>query len=280
MSRQGPIDDGPAAPAGPVKLYVGQIAPNGSIRDLEDLFAKFGRILHVEIKPAGFGFVEFDDPRDAEDAVRALHDHPFEGKRLVVEFSKRSSTNNSTCFICGQTGHWVRECPENQDKGMDVRSGRCFKCGPTGAERAVTATVPLPVTDPDPALHAADRHLLAEITVIVVVTVALPLLTAEPATMMVPEGITAEEAAMPATPVTTTAVDLRLPGQRDWIWIWDMSACAETRIGTGTEDRDLDLGHGTRRAFALELGLGLGLGLILISDAESLSDEQILVYLL
>ncbi|KAI8909974.1 hypothetical protein DFJ77DRAFT_471538 [Powellomyces hirtus] len=132
MSRQGPIDDGPAAPAGPVKLYVGQIAPNGSIRDLEDLFAKFGRILHVEIKPAGFGFVEFDDPRDAEDAVRALHDHPFEGKRLVVEFSKRSSTNNSTCFICGQTGHWVRECPENQDKGMDVRSGRCFKCGDVG----------------------------------------------------------------------------------------------------------------------------------------------------
>ncbi|KAJ3024044.1 hypothetical protein HKX48_007975 [Thoreauomyces humboldtii] len=141
-SPGGPIGGDRASPsAGPTKLYVGQIAQNGSLRDLEDLFAKFGRISHVEIKPAGFGFVEFEDPRDAEDAVRALHDHPFEGKRLVVEFSKRASASNSTCFICNQVGHWVRECPENQGKGMDVRSGRCFKCDPTVAVLPVdTAT--------------------------------------------------------------------------------------------------------------------------------------------
>ncbi|KAI8818352.1 uncharacterized protein EV422DRAFT_538260 [Fimicolochytrium jonesii] len=127
-------DEPPAAPTGPgpVKLYVGQISPHGSLRDLEDLFARYGRILNVEIKPAGFGFVEYDDPRDAEDAVKHLHDHPFEGRRLIVEFSRRSSANNSSCFICGGTGHWVRECPENQDKGLDVRSGRCFKCGNVG----------------------------------------------------------------------------------------------------------------------------------------------------
>ncbi|KAJ3149219.1 hypothetical protein HDU89_003935 [Geranomyces variabilis] len=123
----------PVEPApGATKLYVGQIPASGSIRDLEDLFAKYGRVLHIEIKPAGFGFIEYDDPRDAEDAVKALHEHPFEGQRLVVEFSKRASANNSTCFICGQTGHWVRDCPDNRDKGMDVRSGRCFKCGETG----------------------------------------------------------------------------------------------------------------------------------------------------
>ncbi|KAI8590024.1 hypothetical protein BDZ88DRAFT_395165 [Geranomyces variabilis] len=111
----------PVEPApGATKLYVGQIPASGSIRDLEDLFAKYGRVLHIEIKPAGFGFIEYDDPRDAEDAVKALHEHPFEGQRLVVEFSKRASANNSTCFICGQTGHWVRDCPDNRDKGMDV----------------------------------------------------------------------------------------------------------------------------------------------------------------
>jgi RNA recognition motif-containing protein len=41
---------------------------------LDDAFHKFGRIRKIWVarRPPGFAFVEFDDPRDAEDAVRAL----------------------------------------------------------------------------------------------------------------------------------------------------------------------------------------------------------------
>ena len=35
----------------------------------EDLFRKFGNIRTIHMK-VGFAFVEFEDPRDAEDAVR------------------------------------------------------------------------------------------------------------------------------------------------------------------------------------------------------------------
>ena len=42
--------------------------------DLEDSFAKYGPVRNVWVarRPPGFAFVEMEDPRDAEDAVRGL----------------------------------------------------------------------------------------------------------------------------------------------------------------------------------------------------------------
>ena len=42
-------------------------------RELDDLFYKYGKIVSIDIKsprdPPAFAFVEFDDSRDADDAV-------------------------------------------------------------------------------------------------------------------------------------------------------------------------------------------------------------------
>ena len=54
------------------RVYIGNM-PNGvRERDLESFFKKFGKPNDFLIK-AGFGFVEFDDYRDADDAVYELN---------------------------------------------------------------------------------------------------------------------------------------------------------------------------------------------------------------
>ncbi|WFC97080.1 hypothetical protein MBRA1_003745 [Malassezia brasiliensis] len=70
------------------RLYLGRL-PQGVLReDITDLFRGLGRIIDVRILN-GFGFVEFDDPRDAELAVRDFDGTMFMGDRLIVQFAKQ-----------------------------------------------------------------------------------------------------------------------------------------------------------------------------------------------
>lgn len=57
---------------GDCKVYVGDLGNNASKPELEDAFSYYGPLRNVWVarNPPGFAFVEFEDPRDAEDAVR------------------------------------------------------------------------------------------------------------------------------------------------------------------------------------------------------------------
>ncbi|MBA0622538.1 hypothetical protein Godav_008071 [Gossypium davidsonii] len=56
------------------RVYVGNLDPRVSERDLEDEFRVFGVIRSVWVarRPPGYAFIDFDDRRDAEDAIREL----------------------------------------------------------------------------------------------------------------------------------------------------------------------------------------------------------------
>lgn len=56
---------------GDCKVYVGDLGSNASKPELEDAFSYYGPLRNVWVarNPPGFAFVEFEDPRDAEDAV-------------------------------------------------------------------------------------------------------------------------------------------------------------------------------------------------------------------
>ncbi|XP_073105049.1 serine/arginine-rich splicing factor SR30-like isoform X2 [Elaeis guineensis] len=52
---------------------------------------KYGPIVDIDLKipprPPGYAFVEFEDPRDAEDAIRGRDGYNFDGHRLRVELA-------------------------------------------------------------------------------------------------------------------------------------------------------------------------------------------------
>ncbi|XP_051147306.1 serine/arginine-rich splicing factor SR34A-like [Andrographis paniculata] len=72
-------------------IYVGNLPGDIREREVEDLFYKYGRIVGVDLKipskPPGYAFVEFEDPRDADDAIRGRDGYKFDGCRLRVELA-------------------------------------------------------------------------------------------------------------------------------------------------------------------------------------------------
>lgn len=77
------------------RVYVGNLPQDVKNRDLEDLFDRYGPIravdIHNRFDPA-FAFVEFEDSRDAEDAVHGKDNAKFEGNRIKVQFPRNSSS--------------------------------------------------------------------------------------------------------------------------------------------------------------------------------------------
>ncbi|KAF3322783.1 hypothetical protein FCM35_KLT12772 [Carex littledalei] len=72
-------------------IYVGNLPGDIREREVEDLFFKFGPIVVIDLKipprPPGYAFVEFEDERDAEDAVQGRDGYNFDGVRLRVEMA-------------------------------------------------------------------------------------------------------------------------------------------------------------------------------------------------
>jgi len=80
MHRDCPLD---------CKVYVGNLGNSGNKTELERSFGYYGplRSVWVARNPPGFAFIEFEDPRDATDAVRELDGRTLCGCRVQVELS-------------------------------------------------------------------------------------------------------------------------------------------------------------------------------------------------
>nr|CAD7394305.1 unnamed protein product [Timema cristinae] len=84
------------------KVYVGNLGSSASKHEIESAFSKYGPLRNVWVarNPSGFAFVEFEDPRDAEDAVRGLDGTRVCGTRVRVEMSSGRSRRG------GGGGRW------------------------------------------------------------------------------------------------------------------------------------------------------------------------------
>ncbi|XP_019725213.1 serine/arginine-rich-splicing factor SR34-like isoform X1 [Hippocampus comes] len=87
----GGIIRGPAG-SNDCRIYVGNLPPDIRSKDVEDLFYKYGSIRDIDLKNRRggppFAFVQFEDPRDADDAVYGRDGYDYDGYRLRVEFPR------------------------------------------------------------------------------------------------------------------------------------------------------------------------------------------------
>ncbi|KAA1469383.1 hypothetical protein DENSPDRAFT_601245 [Dentipellis sp. KUC8613] len=71
------------------RLYLGKLPPDTRTDDVSKFFDGYGKIVDCRVM-TGFGFVEFESSRDAEDAMQHFNGKNFMGSSIVVEFAKES----------------------------------------------------------------------------------------------------------------------------------------------------------------------------------------------
>ncbi|XP_023846523.1 serine/arginine-rich splicing factor 6 [Salvelinus sp. IW2-2015] len=69
------------------RVYVGKLSYHAREKDIQRFFNGYGKLMEIDLKN-GYGFVEFEDNRDADDAVYELNGKELCGERVTVEHAR------------------------------------------------------------------------------------------------------------------------------------------------------------------------------------------------
>jgi len=110
---------------GRYKLFIGHLSPDTRERDLERFLKDQGfskSVTEVVVKN-GYGFVIFDERRDADDAIQELDGKEFLNYRLQVEYAKQSERRDGGR---GGDSYRGRSPPRGDRGGFSSRYGRPY----------------------------------------------------------------------------------------------------------------------------------------------------------
>jgi len=132
----------------PITVFLGDLSRDATKEEVEKAFSYYGKLRNVWLSrsPWGYGFIDFEDQRDAADAVKALDGKMICGSRVRVEFShgrgrsnrggraaRRRSGSRSPrarkpysphdiCYECGDRGHYAYDCEIRLRRQRRMRS--------------------------------------------------------------------------------------------------------------------------------------------------------------
>lgn len=66
------------------QIFIAKLAPSIREKDLEHEFRRFGKIRNLQFK-RGYAFIEYDDYKDANNAIQDMDGRKLDGQRIVVQ---------------------------------------------------------------------------------------------------------------------------------------------------------------------------------------------------
>nr|XP_006643484.2 PREDICTED: cold-inducible RNA-binding protein B-like [Lepisosteus oculatus] len=93
------------------KLFVGGLSFDTNEQSLEEVFSKYGNVSEVVVvkdretqRSRGFGFITFENPEDAKDAMIAMNSKSIDGRVIRVDQAGKSSGGRSGGYRGGSSG--------------------------------------------------------------------------------------------------------------------------------------------------------------------------------
>jgi len=77
------------------RLFVGRLPYAVTSSQLEEIFSKIGKVISCDViidretgQSKGFGFIEMENDKEADEAIEKLNDTELEGRKIAVNVAK------------------------------------------------------------------------------------------------------------------------------------------------------------------------------------------------